>query len=413
MSKLHEDSFWNQAGGLSSLQLKGLDIDNEEFASLFTSVGKPAGIKKDGAAADSKKSSSKQKVQLIDGRRRMNGSILLTKFKVDYKVLARQVDNMEHIGAEGNQLRGMMQLLPTKDESLALRSYLPPHDAPQSEIDDSIDKLGECEQYMAIMFDVPDVKDKFQAMLFRAEYEMQAESIHDGTKTLIQACDSVKNSERFRKLLMYALKLGNALNTGGADEEVTAITLDSLLKLAEAKAFDRQTSVLHYLVSIVQKNDEDVLKLAEDFAHLKAAERVAIDVLAQQMTDMEKGIRVVKNVCLRHLPQSVASELPEDELLSTTPMGQFSLRATSKIHSLTNEFANARVNFADLVQFFGEDMLMTPVAFFSTINTFVTMFDKTHKELKRKQDAKERKQRIDEKRKLREQETAAKKIQAK
>lgn len=28
-----------------------------------------------------------------------------------------------------------MQLLPTKDEALALRSYLPPIDAPQSEID--------------------------------------------------------------------------------------------------------------------------------------------------------------------------------------------------------------------------------------------------------------------------------------
>lgn len=126
-----------------------------------------------------------------------------------------------------------MQLLPTKDESLALRSYLPPADASQSEIEDAISKLGECEQYMAVMLDVPDAKGKFESMLFRAEFESQADSIRDGTKLLIQACDSVKNSERFRKLLLYALKLGNALNTGGANEEVRAITLDSLLKLAE------------------------------------------------------------------------------------------------------------------------------------------------------------------------------------
>ena len=31
-----------------------------------------------------------------------------------------------------------MQLLPTKDEELALRSYLPPMDAPQSEFDGKI-----------------------------------------------------------------------------------------------------------------------------------------------------------------------------------------------------------------------------------------------------------------------------------
>ena len=186
-SKLNEKSFWNQAKGEgSSLQLKGLDIDNEEFASLFTSsVNKSAQPKKE--TAPEKKPKGKQKVQLIDGRRRMNGSILLTKFKVDYNVLAKQVDNMEMIEAEGNELRGMMQLLPTKDESLALRSYLPPPDAPQSEIDVSIAKLGECEQYMAVMLDVPDAKDKFQCMLFRAEFEGQADNIRDGTKMLTEA----------------------------------------------------------------------------------------------------------------------------------------------------------------------------------------------------------------------------------
>ncbi|KAL7550804.1 hypothetical protein ACHAWF_014016 [Thalassiosira exigua] len=160
-SKLHEKSFWNQAKGqssLQSLQIVGLDVDNEEFASLFTSpLNKNAAPKKE-PAPDAKKASSKQKVQLIDSRRRMNGSILLTKFKVDYKVLAKQVDNMEYVEADGNELRGMMQLLPTKDESLALRSYLPPSDAPQSEIDESIAKLGECEQYMAVMLDVPDAQ---------------------------------------------------------------------------------------------------------------------------------------------------------------------------------------------------------------------------------------------------------------
>ena len=408
-SKLSENSFWSQAKS-DDLKLVGLDIDNEEFASLFTSeVGKKAAAPK---KEETKKPSSKQKVQLIDGRRRMNGSILLSKFKVDYKVLARQVDNMEYIEAEGNELRGMMQLLPTKDESLALRSYLPPSDAPQSEIEESIAKLGECEQYMAVMLDVPDVKAKFQSMLFRAEFEGHADSIRDGTKMLLQACDAVKNSERFRKLLLYALKLGNALNTGGSNEEVSAITLDSLLKLAEAKAFDRQTSVLHYLVSIVQKNDEDVLKLSEDLVPVKEAERVAMDMLEKELKDLEKGVELLKNVVMRHLPPDLAApadETPEDELLDATAMGKFSLIAMSKIQSLCYECANAKSNFSDLLQFFGEDMAMTPEAFFCTINTFVSMFDRTHKELKRKEEAKARKKRIEEKRKLREEEMAAKK----
>ena len=220
------------------------------------------------------------------------------------------------------------------------------------------------------------------------------------------------------------MKLGNALNTGGvANEEVTAITLDSLLKLAEAKAFDRQTSVLHYLVSIVQKNDEDVLKVSEDFVPVKAAERVAMDMLAQQLKEMDKGAQLVKDVVKRHLPSLIQfmrtdsvptdEETPEDELLGASPMGRFSLGASSKIQSLSKEFNDAKSNFIDLLEFFGEDGTMTPEAFFCTINTFVSMFDQTHKELMRKQEARERKKRIDEKRKLREQEAAAKKIKSK
>jgi hypothetical protein len=68
----------------------------------------------------------------------MNGSILLKKIKVNNTELARQVEKMEFIEAEGNELQGMMQLLPIKDKALALRSYLPPPDALQSEIDELI-----------------------------------------------------------------------------------------------------------------------------------------------------------------------------------------------------------------------------------------------------------------------------------
>jgi hypothetical protein len=103
-------------------------------------------------------------------------------------------------------------------------------------------------------------------------------------------------------------------------------------------------SVLHYLVFVVQKNDEDVLNLSEDFVPVKAAERIFMDMLARQLKDMEKGIDSVKDVMKRHLIKSPLDETPEDELVGGTAMGQFSLDAESKIQSLTNGFANVKVN---------------------------------------------------------------------
>jgi len=297
----------------------------------------------------------------------------------------------------------------------------------------------------------------------------------------------------------------------------------------QAKAFDRQTSALHYLVSIVQKNDEDVLKLSEDLVPVKAAERVAMDILAKEMKDIKNGIELVKDVVKRNMPETIevkdsgddegkveraeednsdnsasileketkgklevevkgegtievndsnhsrfpfleeggpgtkeeveadkikvkdegnddesfkscvsiletevdtdlskgevlsnttsnpstkvqllaTSEMSEDELLRFTPMGRFSLSAASQIQELSNQFDDAQRSFTKLLQFFGEDKSMTAEAFFCTINTFVSMFDQTHKDLKKKEEAKERRKRIEEKKKLRMQEMAA------
>lgn len=167
----------------------------------------------------------------------------------------------------------------------------------------------------------------------------------------------------------------------------------------------------------MSKNDEDVLKLSEDFVPVKAAERVAVDMLSQQLKELTKGIDLIKEMAKKYAPQNenvdceIDEEIPEDELLSATAMGKFSLSAESKITSLTKEFAEAKVNFADLLEFFGEDPNLTPEAFFCTINTFVSMFDQTYKELKRKEEAKERKKRIEEKKKIREE--AAKQGKAK
>ena len=163
----------------------------------------------------------------------MNGQILLKRFRIDHKVLVKQVDKMESIESDGNELRGMMDLLPKDNESSALRSHLPPPGTPQSKIEESIGMLNECEQYMAVMLDIPDAKAKFECMIFRADFEDNADIISGGTKMLNEATKCMRDSDRFKRLLSIALKLGNALNDGGANEKATAITLESLLKLAD------------------------------------------------------------------------------------------------------------------------------------------------------------------------------------
>ncbi|CAN0103280.1 unnamed protein product, partial [Ectocarpus fasciculatus] len=82
----------------------------------------------------------------------------------------------------------------------------------------------------------------------------------------------VRLSRRLKKLLGIILKLGNQLNEG----QTTGFTLDSLLKLNTAKAFDKKTSILHYLVMLARRNDPTLLDFKDDLKHVFPASRLLI-----------------------------------------------------------------------------------------------------------------------------------------
>ena len=69
-----------------------LNYDEKEFEDLFTESTDAADKKK---AKQKKESRVKKKtVQVIDGKRSMNGGIILARLKLDYKTIAEMVDQM-------------------------------------------------------------------------------------------------------------------------------------------------------------------------------------------------------------------------------------------------------------------------------------------------------------------------------
>jgi hypothetical protein len=135
-----------------------------------------------------------------------------------------------------------MQLLPSKDEALAIRSYLP---GDEIERDDAIVKLGECERYMTAMLEVDKASGKFKCMVYRVQFNGLVDSLATDMETLREALACVRNSDRLARLMLFALRLGNTLNTGGGSgNDVAAITMDSLLKLQEVSNMSGERAIL-------------------------------------------------------------------------------------------------------------------------------------------------------------------------
>ena len=85
--KLNEDSMWSIMRG--SIIMDKLNYDVKEFEDLFTESADPADQKK-----KPEKKAAKKTIQVIDGKRSMNGGIILARLKMDYKRTAEIVEKL-------------------------------------------------------------------------------------------------------------------------------------------------------------------------------------------------------------------------------------------------------------------------------------------------------------------------------
>jgi Subunit CCDC53 of WASH complex/Formin Homology 2 Domain len=93
--QIKEDSLWSLVRGGSMSLLK---FDAEEFEELFTESADPNESNEKKKAASAGKVKTKKAVQVIDGKRSMNGGIILLRLRMEYKKIASIVRKMYVLG---------------------------------------------------------------------------------------------------------------------------------------------------------------------------------------------------------------------------------------------------------------------------------------------------------------------------
>lgn len=222
------------------------------------------------------------------------------------------------------------------------------------------------------------------------------------------ACDELKHSTRLRQLLGIVLQFGNRLNTAGKSKEhrAGAFTLDSLLKLSQAKAFDKKTTFLHYVIMIVHRNNEILLNFTDDLPTVMRADKVYWDQCLQDLEEVENQLENVRRISLhearvkkyQHFNQDDDDSLGDMELsleeevesLRSTPTGLFTLSAIKQVSALRDKVEATRNKFCRALEYFGEDKdSMQPHELFNIFCVFGRDFNKAKDEafanLKRKQ----------------------------
>ena len=97
---------------------------------------------------------------------------------------------------------------------------------------------------MLSMMKVDSVDERFKCMLFKYQFDNTLEGLLEDATKLIAACEEVKASARFRKLMMVILSFGNELNNSDSGEGAFGFTIETLLDLNNVRNCQSQLRVV-------------------------------------------------------------------------------------------------------------------------------------------------------------------------
>uniref|UniRef100_A0A5B6ZW66 Formin-like protein n=1 Tax=Davidia involucrata TaxID=16924 RepID=A0A5B6ZW66_DAVIN len=179
-----------------------------------------------------------QENRVLDPKKSQNIAILLRALNVtiDEVCDALLEGNADTLGTE--LLESLLKMAPTKEEDRKLREFK----------DESTFKLGPAEKFLKAVLDVPFAFKRVDAMLYIANFDSEVEYLKSSFETLEAACQELRSSRMFMRLLEAVLKTGNRMNVGTNRGDAHAFKLDTLLKLVDVKGTDGKTTLLHFVV---------------------------------------------------------------------------------------------------------------------------------------------------------------------
>ncbi|KAF8393821.1 hypothetical protein HHK36_020019 [Tetracentron sinense] len=207
-----------------------------------------------------------QENRVLDPKKSQNIAILLRALNVTIDEVCEALleGNADSLGTE--LFESLLKMAPSKEEERKLKEYK----------DDSPFKLGPAERFLKALLDVPFAFKRVDAMLYIANFDSEVEYLKKSFRNsrgcwipltvklrpclsqlfLLQAaCEELRNSRMFFKLLEAVLKTGNRMNVGTNRGDAHAFKLDTLLKLVDVKGTDGKTTLLHFVVQEIIRTE--------------------------------------------------------------------------------------------------------------------------------------------------------------
>ncbi|KAL0878675.1 hypothetical protein ABMA27_003733 [Loxostege sticticalis] len=344
------------------------------------------GVQNEGSVEDLRQLGAKPRTKIlsvIDGRRAQNCTILLSKLKMTDEEICRAILRMD----TGEQLpidmvEQLLKFTPSAEEAALLEEH-----------QDELDSMARADRFLYEISKIPHYSQRVRTLLFKKKFSAAAAEASARAHTVLRAARDMTRSRRLRALLEIVLALGNYMNRG-ARGNASGFRLSSLNKLADTKSsVTRNTTLLHYLVEMLETQFKDILLLEEDLPHVRAAAKVCVEQLEKDVGALRAGLREVAKELDYHAALPAPAD-PNDAF--QTVMREFHAHAVCTFTQLEDLFQDMKSRLEACAHAFGEEASASPEQLFGAMDAFLTQLAEARAECdaaRRRRDEEERRTR--------------------
>ncbi|XP_058410419.1 disheveled-associated activator of morphogenesis 2 isoform X1 [Diceros bicornis minor] len=390
--KLNEErvpgTVWNEIDDMQVFRI----LDLEDFEKMFSAyqrhqelITNPSQQKELGSTEDIYLASRKVKeLSVIDGRRAQNCIILLSKLKLSNEEIRQAILKMdEQEDLAKDMLEQLLKFIPEKSDIDLLEEHK--HE---------IERMARADRFLYDMSRIDHYQQRLQALFFKKKFQERLAEAKPKVEAILLASRELIRSKRLMQMLEIVLAIGNFMNKGQRGGAY-GFRVASLNKIADTKSsIDRNISLLHYLIMILEKHFPDILNMPSELQHLPEAAKVNLAELEKEVGNLRRGLRAVE-VELEYQKHQVRE--PNDKFVPV--MSDFITVSSFSFSELEDQLSEARDKFSKALMHFGEhDSKMQPDEFFGIFDTFLQAFSEARQDLeamRRKKEEEERRARME------------------
>jgi len=319
------------------------------------------------ASGDGDKDKAKSKtVSLIDQKRTQNVSIFLNTIKKTPEEIKKMTKDLEF--ETSDSVLRLVESLPTPEEMMKVNTYL--------KEGGDIKVLADPEFFFTVIDKLSFNKERLESYYFVLTFADKKHELTTKLNKLTIGIKAFKESKKLNKLIEYVLAVGNFMNGGANKPLAKGFRIESLAKLVDTKTFDNSSTMLHYVLRVLEVKAPEVLDLNKELISVGECAKINCESLKSDLGDLSINLTRTETT-IKTVMEKASDDLP------------FKKKVSDQIEGLKKTYVDLQTSFDSAMKSFREMEVMykgtvsedEPQEFFNNMNRFLDSFTNVRTEL--------------------------------